>query len=70
MSMITAYDFAKVQSGTYTFGTNDASKALRELADRIDAGRVIVEKVNVTTVARAEEFTETVLVMRFEESQP
>ena len=67
MSTLTAYDFARTQSGLYTFGTDDASKALRELADRIDAGRVIVEKVNVTTVARADAFTETVLVMRFEE---
>lgn len=69
MSMITAYDFARKQSGDYSFGTNDTAKALRDLAARIDAGGVIVEKVHVSTIARSEEFTETVLVLRFEEKQ-
>lgn len=67
MTVTTAHDFALEQSGMYAFGTNGAAKALRDLADRIDAGRVIVEKVNVTTIARSDEFTESVLVMRFEE---
>ncbi len=70
MSNLTAYDFAKGQtgpSGTWTFGTENSAQALRALADRIDAGQVIVEKVHVTTIARGDEFTETVLVLRFEE---
>ena len=44
MSVITAYDFAEKSNG-WAFGASEASKALRELADRIDARRVIVEKV-------------------------
>lgn len=70
MTAITAYDFARGQtgsSGAYAFGTAGAAKALRALADRIEAGKVNVEKVHVTTIARGDEFTESVLVMRFEE---
>lgn len=67
MSTITAYDFAQTQGGSYRFGTGDAASALRTLADRIDARDVIVEKVHVSTIARSDEFTETVLVLRFEE---
>lgn len=69
-STISAYDFATAQpvgSSAYAFGTNDTAKALRALADRIDVGQINVEKVNVTTIARGDKFTETALVMRFEE---
>lgn len=66
MSVITAYDFAEKSNG-WAFGAAESAKALRELADRIDAGRVTVQKVNVTTIARGDEFTTTVMVMRFEE---
>lgn len=68
MSVITAYDFAEKSNG-WAFGAAESAKALRELADRIDAGRVTVEKVNVTTIARGDEFTESVIVMRFDERQ-
>lgn len=71
MNAITAYDFAKPEGDTYRFGTGNAAPALRALADRIDASAVIVEKVHVTSIARGDEFTETVLVLRFEErTQP
>lgn len=66
---LTAYDFAKTQGDAYRFGTGNAAAALRALADRIDAGTVIVEKVHVTSIARGDEFTETVLVLRFEEKK-
>lgn len=64
---ITAYDFAQTQGGSYRFGTGDAATALRALADRIEAREVNVNKVHVASIARGDEFTETVLVMRFEE---
>lgn len=68
---LTAYDFAKPQGDTYRFGTGDSANALRALAARIDARDVIVEKVHVSSIARGDEFTETVLVLRFEErTQP
>lgn len=67
MNAITAHDFAREMPAGYRFGTADAARALRDLADRIDAGNAIVEKVHVTTIARGDEFTESVLVLRFEE---
>lgn len=36
-------------------------------ASRHDAGKATVEKVHVITIARGDDFTESVFVMRFEE---
>lgn len=66
---ITAYDFSKRQNEAFSFGTGSAAQALREIADRIDSGVIQVHKVHVTSIARGDEFTESVIVMRFDERQ-
>lgn len=69
MSNITAYDFSRFQSEDYGFGTGSTAEALREIADRIASGVINVQKVHVTSIARGDEFTESVLVLRFDERQ-
>lgn len=64
---LTAYDFAEPEGDTYRFGTGNSAAALRALADRIEAREVNVQKVHVSSIARGDEFAETVLVLRFEE---
>lgn len=66
---ISAYDFGEeVSAGSYRFGLSRSPQALRALADRIEAREVDVQKVHVATIARDDSFTDTVLVIRFSES--
>lgn len=66
---ISAYDFAADVAHGFMFGTAESASALRALADRIEAQEVFVQKVHVSSIARGDEFTETVLVLRFEEKK-
>lgn len=70
-----AHEFTKWEStsdrngGGYTFGMDAAetAKALRELADRLDAGEILPQSARVVTTAKRDDFTYTFVRFAFAE---
>lgn len=65
---VTAYDFANRDQSGYHFGVGDTANGLRALAARIEARACVIEKVHVNTISDGNEFTRSVLVIRFSEA--
>lgn len=65
ISRITAYDFGRPNSGGYTFGLDRISMAnhLRTLADRIESGDVIMQRIQTTEEAQRADYTVTALIL-------
>jgi hypothetical protein len=70
---VSAYDFGapltRDDDNVLMFGTHGVrtAKTLRELADRIEKGEVIITSARVLTLAKQEDFTNSVLRLVFSE---
>jgi hypothetical protein len=72
--MLSAYDLARLTSpeGGHSFGMDSKGTAafLRDLADAIEQGTFVLQSGGVYTQAQIENYTMTVLNLKFHERQP